>query len=326
MTHILGMMIFVRTVESGSFSAAASQLGLSPQMAGRHVRQIESRFGTRLLNRSTRNQSLTEIGRLYYEQCVRALAQVEAAEAILAAHGDEPRGKLRIAAPASFASCHLAPLLPRFLTDFPDIRVDLVLTHTLVDMVEGGFDLAFWVGVLPNSSLNVRTLAPFHRVVCAAPDYLERHGVPACPEDLRRHNCLDGSVTPHSSIVNWHFESEGATIDVPIEGPLRINDERVLIDAAVAGGGIILGCRSMLMAHVREGRLVRVLPRYAVPSQQTNVLFPAKSDMPKVVRRFLDWIVIEAEERSHRNRLADAAWDDQGFERRAASEKATRKI
>ena len=307
MTHLLGMMIFVRTVETGSFSGAAKQLGLSSQIAGRHVRQIESRFGTRLLNRSTRNHSLTEVGRLYYEQCRRALAQVEAADAILAAHGDEPRGKLRIAAPASFASSHLAPLLPHFLADFNDVRVDLVVTNTLVDVVDGGFDLAFWVGALPNSTLNVRTLAPFHRIVCAAPDYLERRGAPERPEELRLHDCLDGSVSPHGAPIQWRLEREGETIDIPIAGPLRISDERVLVDAAVAGAGVLLGCRSLLMGHVRQGRLVRLLPRYEVPSLQINVLFAAKSDMPKIVRRFLDWIVVEAEERSRRNRLADAS-------------------
>ena len=319
MTHLLGMMIFVRTVETGSFSAAASQLGLSPQMAGRHVRQIESRFGTRLLNRSTRNQSLTEIGRLYYEQCKRALAQVEAADAILAAHGDEPRGKLRIAATGTFASCHLAPLLPHFLADFRDVRVDLLVTDTLVDVVDGGYDLVFWTGLLPSSTLNVRTLAPFRRVVCAAPNYLERRGAPERPEELRLHDCLDGSLSPQGTLRQWRFERQGETIDVPIAGALRIGDERVLVDAAVAGAGVLLGCRSLLMEHVQQGRLVRLFSRYEVPSLQTNVLFASKSDMPKIVRRFLDWIVVEAEERSRRSRLADASWDDEDLERTAAS-------
>ncbi|TPG16746.1 LysR family transcriptional regulator [Sphingomonas koreensis] len=323
MTHLLGMTIFVRTVETGSFSAAASQLGLSPQMAGRHVKQIEGRFGTRLLNRSTRNQSLTEVGRLYYDQCKRALAQVEAADAILASHGDEPRGKLRIAAPASFASCHLAQLLPRFLEEFGDVRIDLVVTDKL-DVVDGGFDLVFWVGTLPNSTLNVRTLAPFHRILCAAPDYLERNGAPERPDDLRLHDCLDGSVSPQVTPTSWHFERGGETIDVPVAGALRINDERSLVDAAVAGAGVLLGCRSLLMAHVRQGRLIRLLSQYEVPSLPINVLFAAKSDMPKTVRRFLDWIVIQAEERSHRNRLSDSAWDDEAPERTVDSQLANR--
>ncbi len=307
MTPILGMSIFVRTVETGSFSAAAGQLGLSPQMAGRHIRQIEDRFGTRLLNRSTRNQSLTEVGRLYYEQCKRALAQIEAAEAILAAHSDGPRGKLCIAAPVSFATNHLAPLLTRFLREFTDIQVDLTVSDTLVDVVNDGFDVAFWVGRLPNSSLNVRTLAPFRRMLVAAPEYLSGKSAPVSPDDLRQHDCLDTSVAPHAPPCIWHFERDSASYDVPVKGRLRISDERVLVEAAMSGAGIILGCRSLLREPVRDGRLVRLLPEYEVDSLPINVLFPAKPDMPKKVRRFIDWIVVESEERSRRARLADAA-------------------
>ena len=307
MTPLLGMSIFVRTVETGSFSAAAGQLGLSPQMAGRHIRQIEERFGTRLLNRSTRNQSLTEVGRLYYEQCKRALAQIEAAEAILAAHSDGPRGKLRIASPVSFASNHLAPLLTRFLREFTDIQVDLTVTDALVDVVDDGFDLAFWVGALPNSTLNVRTLAPYRRMIVAAPEYLDGRTAPACPDDLRRHDCLDSAVSPHGPPSVWRLERDGEVYDVQVKGRLRISDERVLVDAAVSGAGVFLGCRSLLREHVREGRLVRLLPEYDVQSLPINVLFPAQPDMPKKTRRFIDWMVVESEERSRRSRLAETA-------------------
>jgi len=307
MTPLLGMSVFVKTVETGSFSAAAAQLGLSPQMAGRHIRQIEERFGTRLLNRSTRNQSLTEVGRLYYEQCKRALAQIEAAEAILAAHGELPGGRLRIASPVSFASNHLAPLLARFLREFSDIQVDLTVTDTLVDLVDDGFDMAFWVGPLPNSALNVRTLAPYRRMIVAAPEYLLGKSAPVSPDDLRHHDCLDSSVSPHGPPTIWHFERGSSSFDVSVGGRLRISDERVLVDAALSGAGILLGCRSLLGAHVRDGRLVRLLSEYEVDPLPINVLFLAQPDMPKKVRRFLDWIVVAGEERSRRNRLADAS-------------------
>ena len=213
-----------------------------------------------LLNRSTRNQSLTEVGRLYYEQCKRALAQVEAAEAILAAHSDGPRGKLRIASPVAFASNHLAPLLTRFLREFTDIQVDLTVTDAPVDVVVEGYDVAFWIGALPNSTLNVRTLAPYRQMIVAAPDYLSGKSVPASPDDLRQHDCLDGSVAPLGQPAVWHLDRDGVSYDVPVKGRLRISDQRVLIDAAVSGAGILLGCRSLLREHVREGRLVRLLP------------------------------------------------------------------
>lgn len=307
MTPLLGMRTFVRAVEAGSFSAAAHQLGLSPQMAGRHIRQIEERFGTRLLNRSTRNQSLTEVGRLYYEQCKRALAQMEAAEAILAAHSDGPRGKLRIAAPVSFASNHLAPLLTRFLREFTDIQVDLTATDVQVDAVENGFDVAFCIGRLRNSTLNVRTLAPFRRMIVAAPEYLSGKHTPVRPDDLRQHDCLDCTVAPHSPPAIWCLERDGVRHEVPISGRLRISDERVLVDAAMAGAGVLLGCRSLLREPVRDGRLVRLLAEYEIEPLPINLLFPPQADMPKKVRRFIDWMVVESAERSRRNRLADSA-------------------
>ncbi len=307
MTPLLGMSIFVKTVETGSFTAAAAQLGLSPQITGRHIKQIEERFGTRLLNRSTRNQSLTEVGRLYYEQCKRALAQVDAAEAILAAHSDGPRGKLRIASPVSFATNHLASLLPRFLREFTDIQIDLTVTDAPVEMVDEGFDVAFCVGSLSNSTLNVRTLAPLRQMLVAAPEYLAGRSAPNGPDDLRQHECLDRSVAPHSPPPVWHFERGGVSYDVPVTGRLRISDERVLVDAALAGAGVLLVCRSLLREHVLDGRLVRLLPDYEVQPLPINVLFPAHHDMPKKVRRFLDWIVVESGERSRRARLADAA-------------------
>ncbi len=307
MTPLLGMSVFVRTVETGSFSAAAAQLGLSPQMAGRHIKSIEERFGSRLLNRSTRNQSLTEVGRLYYEQCKRALAEVETAEAILSAHSNAPRGKLRLASPVSFATNHLAPLLTRFLREFPDIQVDLTVTETLVDVVDGGYDAAFWVGALPDSALQVRTLAPYRRMVVAAPEYLLGKSAPGCPDDLRQHDCLAGSVAPHGPSFVWQLEREGVSYDVPIKGRLRIDDERVLVEAALSGAGVFLGCRSLLREHVRDGRLVRLLPEYEVKPLPIHVLFPGQSHMPKKVRRFIDWIVVESKERSRRAQLADAA-------------------
>ena len=306
MASLLGMTIFVRTVEAGSFAAAASQLGLSPQMAGRHIRQIEDRFGSRLLNRSTRNQSLTEVGRLYYAQCKRALAQVEAAEAVLAAHGDGPRGKLRIAAPISFASNHLAPLLIQFLREFTDVQVDLCVTDEHVDVVDDGFDVAFVVGPLANSTLNVRTLAPYRRMVVATPDYLSGRSPIIKPEDLAEHDCLDSAVAPHAQPGVWRLEREGVAHNVQIKGRLRISDERVLVDAALAGAGVLLGCRSLLREHVRDGRLIHLLPDYEIAPLPINVLFPAQADMPKRVRGFLDWMVTASEERSRRNRLADA--------------------
>ena len=273
---------------------------------GKQIRELEKQFGTRLLNRSTRSQSLTEVGRLYYEQCKRALAEAEAAEAILSLHGRETRGTLRIAAPVAFASNHLAPLLSEFIREFPNVGVDLTVTSSSVDMIEQGYDFAFRIGKLPNSALNVRTLAPHRFIVCASKNYLDRRGTPLLPEDLRNHECLGIPLSSTSSRNTWQFNRRGKTHIVSVAGLLRINDERTLVDAAIAGAGIFLGCRSSMSAYVREGRLVRLLPEYDIPSLPINVLFAARAQMPRTLRTFLDWIVAKSEERSRRNKLADA--------------------
>ena len=154
---------------------------------------------------------------------------------------------------------------------------------------------------------NVRALAPYRRMVVASPDYVMGRNAPVTPDDLRQHECLDTSVSPHSPPCVWHFERDGAPHEVTISGRLRINDVRVLVNAALSGAGILLGCQSLLREHVRDGRLVRLLPEYEVIPLPITVLYPAQPDVPKKVRRFIDWIVVESEERSRRNRLADAS-------------------
>ena len=305
MVHYTAMLVFVKTVETGSFTAAAAQLRLSSQAAGKRVRELEEHFGTRLLNRSTRSQSLTEIGRFYYEQCKRAVAEIDAAEAILAAQGGALRGTLRISAPVAFASTQLIPMLAQFMREYPTFEADLEITDRPSDLIDEGFDLTFRLGPLPNSTLNVRTLAPYRFVACAAADYLQKRGTPSSPEDLANHECLESSLTSSSTGTKWHFKRGVKTHAVPIRGSLRINDDRLLVEAALAGLGIVVGCRSSLMSHVREGRLVRLLAEYEIPSLPVNVLFAARPPMPTKLRLFLDRIVTMSEERSRRNQLAD---------------------
>ena len=304
MTHYTAMIVFVKTVETGSFTAAAAQLGLSSQAAGKHVRELENHFGTRLLNRTTRTQSLTEIGRFYYEQCKRAVAEIEAAQGILAAQSGALRGTLRISAPVAFASSQLVPMLAQFMREYPHLEADLEVTDHPPDVIDEGLDLAFRIGPLPNSTLNVRTLAPYHFVACAAADYLQRRGTPSSPEDLAKHECLGSSLSRNSSQKEWEFKRGGKTYKVPIRGALRINDDRTLVDAALAGAGIVVGCRSSLLSQIREGRLIRLFAEYEIPSLPIHVLFAARPHMPNKLRLFLDWFIPKSEERSRHNQLA----------------------
>ncbi|MCW5731549.1 MAG: LysR family transcriptional regulator, partial [Alphaproteobacteria bacterium] len=190
MENLMAMAVFARIVEAGSFTAAARRLGMSKSAVSKQVSRLEEALGTRLLNRTTRRLSLSQAGLAFHEHCARILAEAQAAEEAVQSLQAEPRGLLRVNAPMSFGILHLAPAIPDFLARYPGLRVDMDLADRYVDLVAEGFDLAIRIGRLEDSSLIARRIAPARRVVCGTPDYFARHGVPAEPADLARHNCL----------------------------------------------------------------------------------------------------------------------------------------
>src|SRR5919109_4663415 len=197
------MTIFARVVGTGSLSAAARDLGMSPAVVSRRLASLEARLGVRLVNRTTRSLHLTDEGAAYYETCSRVLADIQEAEAVVSAGRAEPRGILRVALPASFGNQHVAPLVPRFAERYPEVQLALSLSDRSVNLVEEGFDLAIRIADLADSSLAARKLAPNRRVVCASPAYLARHGTPRSPEELAKHNCL----TTTDFATNWDYRA-----------------------------------------------------------------------------------------------------------------------
>ena len=190
MDRLAAMAAFVKAADAGSFAAAAGPLGLSPQMVAKHVAFLEHRLGARLLNRTTRRQSLTEVGREYRERCRIVLAEATAADALAEEAMATPRGRLRISAPVTFGAHGLVPLVIRYLRDHPDVEVDLTLTDRFVDLVEEGYEAVFRIGPLADSSLMARALAPYRLIACASPAYLRARGTPLVPPDLVDHECL----------------------------------------------------------------------------------------------------------------------------------------
>src|SRR5262245_44115057 len=184
-----GIAAFAHVVDSGSFSAAAQRLKISKSAVSAHVQRLEERLGTRLLNRTTRRLAVTEAGAAYYRHCARILAEAEAAEQAATALQREPRGTLRMSAPDSFGWMHVAPAVPSFLKRYPELAVDIALSPMHVDLVDEGLDLAIRIGVLEDSALVVRKLAPSRLVLCATPAYLKERGTPREPGDLAQHNC-----------------------------------------------------------------------------------------------------------------------------------------
>lgn len=291
MDRLSSMGIFVKAVELGSFSAAADALNMSPQLVGKHVQFLEQHLGIRLLNRTTRRQHLTEVGSQFYERCRNILAEVESAEALAAETRAVPRGKLKINAPVSFGIHALTPKLPKYLGAYPEVSIELSLSNRLVDLIDEGYDAVFRVGELVDSGLIARRLEPYRLVVCAAPNYLRSRGVPTKPDDLSDHDCL---IFSHTMLrTHWDLEGPDGSVNIPISGRLMIDNGEALLQAALAGLGIILQPFELVRSSLEAGLLVAVLPEYNVPTRSLHILHAPDRRITPKLRSFLDFVSSE---------------------------------
>jgi DNA-binding transcriptional LysR family regulator len=288
MDNLTGMAVFARVVDARSFTAAAAALGLSKSAVSKQVARLEDRLGARLLNRTTRRLSLTEVGAAFYERCARILAEVEDAELAVGRLQDAPRGTLRINAPMSFGQLHLAPAVADFLNGHPGLAIDLTLNDRIVDLVEEGYDVAIRISRLADSSLIARRLVPSRRVVCGSPAYFERHGVPRHPADLRRHNCLLYSYLP--SAEEWQFVGPDGPAAVRVSGTLRANNGDALEAAMLTGLGVALQPTFIAGRDLQAGRLVAVMPDYVDESASVYAVYPHSRHLSAKVRAFIDFL------------------------------------
>lgn len=292
MDRLASMATFVKVVDRGSFAAAAAELKMSPQMVAKHVSYLETHLETRLLNRTTRRQSLTEIGKAYYERCKGALNEVDWAEAAADKATGAPRGRLRVNAPVSFGTHTVTPLVTRYLRQYPEVELELILNDRYVDLVEEGFEAVFRIGRLADSSLTARALRPFRQVAVASPSYLQERGQPREPADLRTHTCL-GYVGMRTTAADWRFLRDGRKIDVAVRGSLQVNNAGALLASALEGFGIAYIAEDLARSSIATGALVRVLPDYDTPSRPLHLMFHADRRMTTKLRSFVDMVVRE---------------------------------
>ncbi|GKQ49328.1 LysR family transcriptional regulator [Bradyrhizobium sp. Ce-3] len=293
MDRLASMAAFVKAAEVGSFAAAASALRMSPQMIAKHVTWLETRLGTRLLNRTTRRQSLTDIGKAYYDRCKLVLADADWADSLADEAKGAPRGRLRVNAPVSFGTHSLTPVIARYLRQYPRVAVDLVLSDRFVDLVEEEFEAVFRIGPLADSSFMARELAPFRLVACASPDYLRERGVPATPFDLEAHECLAYASTSGPTANNWRFVRDQETYTVDVKHRLLVNDAKALLVAALNGFGIAFIAEDLAREGLRSGHLTKVLPDYEPPSRPIHVIYhPDRQQTPKL-KSFISAVVSE---------------------------------
>lgn len=255
--RLTGIEIFVRAIRLGGLSAAAREMRISPAMAAKHLGALEARLGVTLVHRTTRRLSLTEAGEAYLEAAERLLAELSEAEADASAQGRVIGGLLRVSAPAAFGVLHMADLVAQFHDAHPGVIVELGLSDRYVDLLEERWDVAIRIGKLSDSSLVARKLAEANLNICASPDYLAARGTPKQLPDLAQHDCLGYTLSSSTGSSQWSFGRDGS-IKVPVQGPLRANNGAVLVQAAIAGLGLVYGPRFFTAAPLAEGRLVEV--------------------------------------------------------------------
>lgn len=287
MDRLQSMAVFVRAVETGSFSAAGAALGMSSQLVGKHVAALEQHLRLQLITRTTRRHHLTEAGAAYFERVKIILAEVEASEGTAALSRGTARGRLRIAAPVSFGVHALARHLPDYLAAHPDVTVDLALSNRTVDLIEEGIDLAFRVGALSDSGLIARSLAPYRLRLCAAPAYLANHPPITHPQELQAHECLGFS---HSDLRRrWSFDGPEGMVSVAVSGRLMIDSGEALLVAARAGLGLLLQPCELVRDDLARGRLVEVLPNWPIPVRPFHLLHGPDRRMTPKLRSFIDF-------------------------------------
>jgi DNA-binding transcriptional LysR family regulator len=292
MDRLTGMAVFAKVVEAKSFSAAAQRLGISKSSVSKQVARLERTLKARLLNRTTRRLSLTEIGTVFYEHCARMLIEAEAAESVVSRLRAAPRGILKLTTPAAYGHLQIAPAIPELLARYPEMAVQIAMNDRPVDLAEEGFDVAIRLTYDPPPGVVARKLTTVSWITCAAPAYLERHGAPRTPQDLRGRNCLFYSFLESS--IEWRFRSPQGESKVRVAGNFTANNSEAIREAAVAGLGIALLPSFIVAADLRENRLKDVMGGYEVEGAVANDVYalylPTRYVSPKV-RAFVDFFV-----------------------------------
>lgn len=294
---------FVTVARSGSFTAAAEQLGCSKTAISRQVSRLETALGVQLLHRTTRRLHLTEAGQQLFSEAEAGLGRLDEALAQVRSQQSEPTGVLRLNAPMSFGILHLAPHIGAFLQRYPKLDVDMQLDDRQLDLIQDGFDLAIRIAQLRDSSLVARRLAAAKHVVCASPNYLQQHGCPRDPLELRRHPLI--SYRYQEQALQWDFTSSGGeTVSIPVDGRLQMSNSLAIREALLAGSGLALIPTFIVGPDLKASRLQAVLGHYRVREVGIHAIYPDRRHLPPKVRVFIDFLA---------ERLGDPPHWDQGW-------------
>lgn len=289
MPYLESLRVFVRVIELGSITAGGRDLRMSPAVASNRIKDLELRFGVRLLNRTTRKLVPTEVGRAFYDSARRVIETVDEAEAVVSGFSGNPHGALRVTAPLGLGRRLIAPLVPKFCEEYAGVEIRLRLSDRNVDIIADGIDLAFFLGEPQDSALKWRRIAECRRVLVAAPDYLAQHGTPETPDDLVGHNCLLLRY-PRSPEYYWVVQTPEGPQKLLVNGRFDADDGDVLTDWALEGRGVANRPHYEVAEHIAAGRLVELLPANRPLPSQFGVLTPHRRLQDPKVRLFADFI------------------------------------
>lgn len=292
MPYLESLRVFVRVVELGSITSGGRDMRMSPAVASNRIKDLETRFGVRLLNRTTRKLVPTEVGRAFYDSARRVIETLDEAEAVVSGFSGMPHGSIRVTAPLGLGRRLLAPLVPRFVQEYPGVEIRLRLSDRNVDIIADGIDLAFFMGEPQDSALKWREIAQCRRALVATQGYLDMQGTPDKPEDLAEHNCLLLRY-PRSPEYFWMLQSEDGPRKMMISGKFDADDGDVLTDWALAGQGIVNRPRYEVEEYLADGRLIEVLPVTPPVTSQFGVLTPHRRLQDPKVRLFTDFVARE---------------------------------
>jgi DNA-binding transcriptional LysR family regulator len=282
------MASFVAVVNAGSFVGAAEHTGLSKAAVSRHVQDLESRLGVRLLHRTTRRLSMTTEGQAFYVRSRDLLTAIDEAESELTATGTEPTGLIRVNAPLTFGVLHLAPIWGRFATLNPKVSLDVVLNDRMADLIEEGFDLAIRIASLPSSTLISRKLAGTRMILCASPQFIEKFGMPQAPSDLARLRAI--SYSYWSTHDEWHFTGPSGPVSVRINACFHTNNGDTCRSAALDHQGIILQPDFLIGGDLQRGTLIELLPQFHAVDLGIYAVYPSRKYLPLKLRRLIDFL------------------------------------
>lgn len=282
--------IFTRVVESASFTRAADTLGLPRSSVSAAVQTLEARLGTRLLHRTTRKVAPTQDGAAFYERCLRLIEDMDEAENLFRRSASGPTGRLRVDLPSRIGRLIVAPALPEFLARYPGIDIDLGMTDRAVHLIEESVDCALRVGPLEDSSLIARPFGSLRLINVASPDYLERHGTPLTPADLADHFAVNYASPSSGRVEEWEWIEGGEARTVAVPGRISVNSAEGSIACCLAGVGLIQIPAFDVIDHLRDGRLVEVMPNHCAAPMPMALLYPHRQHLSRRLKVFADWL------------------------------------